>query len=108
MLSEVFLVARIIRMGNKCYACRKQFGTGGLNIERCPVFAAESDLMIKTVVFTAFQLCLRNCSLECDVPQAGSLLLIRFPPCQIVQESALGYAPRMFTDRVVCLRPVDG
>ena len=63
--------------------------------------------MVKTVVFAAFQLRLGNCSLECDIPQTGGLLLICFPTRQIVQESALGHAPRMFANRVVCLRPVN-
>ena len=44
---QVSLVARIIWMGNKRYARRKQFRGGWSQYRAVPVFAAESYLMVK-------------------------------------------------------------
>ena len=67
----------------------------------------EGQRMVGAGVFAGLELRLGDGRLEGHIPQTGGLLLICFPTRQIVQESALGHAPRMFANRVVCLRPVN-
>ena len=94
-------------MRNQSHARRQKFGAGSFDIKRFSVFRAESNAMIETGILAAFQFSLSNRSLECNIPQSGSILLIRLSPFKIAQKCFLRNTAGVVSDCVISLSPID-
>ena len=105
-LSEIFLVAFVLGVGNQRGAGGEQFGAGRLDVDRRAISEAEGDTVVEAGVFAAFQLGLRHGGLEGHIPQARRVLLVDLAARQIAQERLLRHAPRMLADRMVSLAPI--
>ena len=107
-LAEVLLVTLVIRVGDQRGASGQQLRAGGLDVDWGAVLKAESHLVVEARVFAGLKLGLSHCGLEGHVPQAGGVLLVGLAAGKVAQEGLLSHAPRVLTDGVVGLRPVDG
>ncbi|CQB85757.1 Uncharacterised protein [Chlamydia trachomatis] len=88
-------------------ACSKQFWARSFNINWRTIFKAERNLMVEARIFARFKLSLRNCSLECNIPQAWSVFLISLSTSKIAQECFLCNSARLLANSVISLRPIN-
>ena len=111
--SKQRLVTLVVGVGYKCNTCRQQFGSRGVNknvgfsINRCATGEVKRQRVVRPWAFTIFQFCLRNCSIEINIPQCWSFLHVRLTALQVVKKCALTCFAAAFFDGCVEQRPVD-
>ena len=105
-LTEQWLVALVVGMGDQGHASSQQFRAGGLD-EHPVIPVVESDPVVRAGPFPVLEFGLGNGRAEGDIPQSGRFGLVRLSARQVAQERALGHGAGALVDGLIRVVPVD-
>ena len=88
--SEKWLIALVVGVRHECDTRGEKFGSRCVDENVAgTVGAVERQRVVGAGTFTVFELCLRHCGVEVDVPQRGGFLRIRLATGEVVEERTL-------------------
>ena len=106
--AEEVLVPFVLRMGDHGDAGGEEFGTRRRDDELTAFVQPEADVVHRALLFAVFDLGLRHCGLEVDVPHGRRFVLVDLVLLDQIEERELGDTTTVFIDRRVGLLPIDG